>query len=99
MTRPLSARALRAARQQADHMSDRLAELGSAAMFHATVSNVVAGGAKDGNALVQVTYRGQTSTCAGYPDTYTDPQVGDRVLCVITRDHQLEIMHRTIGAP
>lgn len=98
MTRPLTPQALRTARRQADRTSDRLAALDPGAIFHATVTNVAAGLAADGNAIAQVTYRGQVCTCAGYPAGYT-PAAGDRVLCVITRDHQLEILHRSVGAP
>lgn len=88
----------RAAFQFADRTSARLAELDSGATFHATVTTVAAGAARDGNALVQVKYRGRAVTCAGYPAAYS-PAVGDRVLCLITRDHQLAILHRSVGAP
>lgn len=93
-----SPRLQRAAFQFADRNSERLADLDSGATFYATVTTVAAGAAGDRNALVQVTYRGRANTCAGYPDGYT-PAVGDRVLCLITRDHQLAILHRAVGAP
>ena len=98
MTQPSAALA-RVARQFADRTSARINATDTGSIFYATVTTVAAKQAGNKvDALVQVTYRGQAATVAGYPDTYT-PAIGHRVLCVITRDHQLAILHRSIGAP
>lgn len=86
-----------AARRFADAQTDRLAELPGARQLIATVTDVIAAGAADGNALVSVTWRGSTLVAAGYPDTYT-PATGDRVKCSLVAD-QLLIDFRIIGHP
>lgn len=97
MTAP-SRQLARAARQLADQQSARIAAMDSGSSFYATVSDVSAGASIEGQAVVKVSYRGTDTTAAGYPDSYT-PVVGHRVLCLVTRDHQLAILHRSIGSP
>jgi hypothetical protein len=92
-------RKAQAARAFADANTARIVEADSGDFFHADVTAVAPGKAKDGvHALVQVTYRLQTTTAAGYPDFYT-PAVGDRVFCAVTKYHSLEILHRSVGEP
>lgn len=82
----------------ADEQNARAAEAASAASpVIATVATVTAGGASDGNALVVVTYRGVSTTVAGYLNSYT-PTVGNRVLGVFI-DNQLIVLGRVIGHP
>jgi hypothetical protein len=89
----------RAARAFADANTARIVEADSGDVFHCTVTTVATGQAADGvHDLVQVTYRGSPITVAGYPrgDTYA---VGDRVFCLVTKYHSLEILHCSVGAP
>lgn len=62
-----------------------------------TVTAVTAGGASDGNALVQVTRFGQQRKANGYLNSYT-PTVNDRVLAVYV-DDQLIVLGKVIGKP
>jgi hypothetical protein len=62
----------------------------------ATVASVTAGGAKDGNALCQITWRGSVAAAA-YAAGYT-PTAGDVVL-VLVQLPQLVIIDRVIGTP
>ena len=85
---------------EAHLLADTLTELIAGAdspPIIATVAVVTAGGASDGNALVQVKRRGTTYKAAGYLNTYT-PAVNDRVLCVYV-DHQLIVLAKIIGKP
>jgi hypothetical protein len=86
---------VRAARRLADQQSERIADVPGARLLRATVATVTAGGADDGNASVEVTWRGANYLVADYPDSYT-PIVGHRVLCAIV-DSQLSILHHGIG--
>lgn len=88
----------RAARRLADQQTSRLAEVGTARIFKATVTTVRAGGASDGLALVKVTYRGSEVLVNDYPDSYT-PALGHRVRCVLDADSELSILHHCVGAP
>jgi hypothetical protein len=63
----------------------------------ATVAAVSAGGAADGNALVTVTWRGQ-STKAAYLASYT-PVVGHVVVVLYQPPGGLLILGRVIGTP
>lgn len=96
MTEPSRAIA-RAARRVADQQTARLVDVGSARLFRATVTTVTPGAARDGLALVMVTYRGQENTVAGYPDAYT-PAVGHRVVCASIAD-AWSILSREVGQP
>lgn len=86
-----------AARRLADRQTEALAAVPSARLVVLTVTQVTAGAAADGNALVEVTWRGTPLTVSGYPDTYT-PAEGDRVRCSLS-DGQLFIDFRIIGRP
>lgn len=86
-----------AARRFADQQSDRLADVPVSRHIRATVATVTEGAAVDGNAVVQVTWRGAVLTVSDYPDSYT-PVVGHRVLCVLV-DGLLSILHHGIGYP
>jgi len=86
-----------AARRFADAQSDRLAAVPASRLFRATVSDVIPGGAADGNALVRVLWRGAEFDVADYPDSYT-PAVNHRVLCALV-DNQPSILHHGIGHP
>lgn len=98
MTDPARYKA-RAARAFADANTARIDAANTGDAFHADVTTVAPGQAKDGvHALVQVTYRLGTTTVAGYPSTYT-PTVGDRVFCIVTKYHSLEILHVSVGEP
>lgn len=93
MSRVLQQQAMRVADQQ----SNRLRAAAQVGPVIATVSAVSAGGAKDGNALVSVRWRGQVVTVAGYAASYT-PAVDHRVLCLLV-DNQLVIAFRIVGYP
>jgi hypothetical protein len=91
MTRSLDA----AIRKSADAQGDRIADAIPTTGFRATVTSVVPGGAPDGNARVQVRWRGNVITVAGYASSYT-PVVGHRVTCDFI-DNQVSIAYRSIG--
>lgn len=93
-----SARFNQAIRRFADQQSTRIAAARTADAFYGTVTTVTPGASVDGLAVVGVTYRGVEMTAVGYPDSYT-PAVGHRVLCLLTTDSQLAILHRSVGAP
>lgn len=61
------------------------------------IATVTPAGASDGNALVEVTYRG-TTTAAAYPSTYT-PVVGHTVNLLVTSTGSVFILGRFIGTP
>ncbi len=61
------------------------------------IATVTAGAAADGNALVEVTYRGVT-VAAAYPSTYT-PVVGHTVNLLVTSAGSVFILGRFIGTP
>lgn len=84
-----------AARRSADAAGERIADAIPTTGFKATVTSVVAGGAPDGNARVQVRWRGNVITVAGYASSYT-PVVGHRVRCDYD-DNQVTIAYRAIG--
>lgn len=86
-----------AARRLADQQAAKITAASGGGQVIATVVAVTAGAASDGNALVQVTFRGQAVTVSGYADTYT-PAVGHRVVCAYI-DNQLVVQHRIIGHP
>jgi hypothetical protein len=94
VTGPLNA----IARRFADAQSDRLAGMESSSTYFVTVASVTAGAASDGNALVTVTWRGNTVAVQGYYASYT-PAVGHRVEVGLTTDNQLVIRGRVIGQP
>lgn len=93
-------RAMRqAAHRAADQQTARTAPERHDPFVRAVVSDVTPGGAADGvAALVMVTWANAEVPVADYPDSYT-PVAGDPVLCVLTADHQLSILHRSIGQP
>jgi hypothetical protein len=84
----------RAARRLADQTSARLADTPTARLIVATVVTVTAGASPEGNALVQVSWRGETYTAAGYAAGYT-PAPGHRVRCELV-DNQLLIAYRIL---
>lgn len=82
----------------ADQQSQRIAD--AAAMpvvFFATITTVTAGGARDGNALVKVTWFGRENRVNGYVNTYT-PVVNDRVVCAYD-GVQVVVLGKVIGHP
>ena len=81
-----------------DQTSDRIRRAQTPPSFFATVASVTAGAARDGNALVAITYRGEQITVAGYAGSYSSPAQGHRVLCH-TVDHQVVIVCRVVGYP
>lgn len=88
----------RAARRVADQNKSLLDRaLALVGLGLGSVSSVTAGGAADGNALVQVSYRGSSNAAAGYLNTYT-PVANDWVLFVRV-DDQLIVLGRVIGRP
>lgn len=93
-------RAMRqAANRAADQQIARTAPERLDPFVRAVVSDVTPGGAADGvAALVQVTWSLGSAYVNDYPDSYT-PVAGDPVLCLLTADHQLSILHRSIGQP
>lgn len=86
-----------AARRFADANTARIAEVPSERLIVATVTDVAAGAAPDGNALVTVTWRGSPCSVSGYLASYT-PAEGHRVVCAYI-DNQLIITGRVIGQP
>lgn len=86
-----------AVRRYQDAIARRLNEADNSRQIVATIATVTAGGAKDGNALVQVTWRGATLTVKGYAASYT-PVVGHRVVCDYV-DNQLIVAYRVVGQP
>lgn len=84
-------------RRFADTNSSRIAAAESTRQVLVTIATVTVGGAGDGNALVKVSWRGQTVTVAGYAASYT-PVVGHRVVCDYI-DNQLIVAYRVIGQP
>lgn len=67
-----------------------------ATVFQAQVTNVLSGTAADGNALVQVSWRGSKFTAA-YLSTYA-PAIGHQVAVVLAGSEPL-ILGRVIGTP
>ena len=86
-----------AVRAFADANTAALDDIPATRQIVATIATVTAGGAKDGNALVTVTWRGRTFPVNGYNRTYT-PVVGHRVVCDYI-DSQLWIAYSPVGAP
>jgi hypothetical protein len=86
-----------AVRRFADSTSDRIGAMASTRQELATISAVTPGGAKDGNALVELQWRGDVYIAAGYAAAYT-PVVGHRVVCDYI-DNQLIVAYRVIGMP
>jgi hypothetical protein len=84
-------------RRSADAQGDRIAEAIPTTGFLATVTSVAANAATDGNARVQVRWRGGVITASGYASSYT-PVVGHRVKCDYI-DNQVLIAYRVIGSP
>lgn len=97
MTTPLSRAAATAVRRFADSTSARITEAARSGPIVVQVTAVAPGAAKDGNALVTITWRGATARVNGYAASYT-PVVGHRVVCDYI-DNQLVIAYRVIGAP
>lgn len=93
MSRELDA----AVRAFADAGTASLAEVASTKQIVATITTVTAAAAKDGNALVTVTWRGREFPVNGYNRTYT-PVVGHRVVCDYI-DSQLFIAYSPVGNP
>jgi hypothetical protein len=93
-------RAMRqAANRAADQQTARTAPDRLDPFVRAVVTSVTPGGAADGvAALVKVSWGNGEVPVSDYPDSYT-PAIGDPVLCVLTADHQLSILHRSIGQP
>lgn len=81
MSRQLDA----AARAFADANKARISAIPRDRDFFADVATVTAGAGLGGNALVVVSYRGQSLTASSYSAAYT-PVVGDRVLCGFVAD-------------
>lgn len=87
-----------AVRRFADANTARIAAATSnSRQIIASIVTVTAGAASDGNAKVQVSWRGTVCTANGYAASYT-PVVGHRVVCDFT-DSQLIIAYRIIGQP
>jgi hypothetical protein len=94
MTSPkLGALVRRFADQQQQHIAAGPADR----RIVAQIATVTAGGASDGNALVTVTWRGQTLTANGYNRSYA-PVVGHMVVCDLIGG-QLLIAYSPVGAP
>jgi hypothetical protein len=88
-----------AANKHADKQIARTAPEHVSPFIRAQVTTVTAAGAADGvSALVKVTWGNAEVTVSDYPDSYT-PATGHAVLCVLTADHQLSILHHAIGQP
>lgn len=85
-----------AVRRSADDDTDRFADIPQGIPFMGTLTTVTAGAAPDGNAALEVTWRGSVLPVNGYSETYT-PAVGDRVRCVLLADGQLTVDGRYIG--
>jgi hypothetical protein len=88
----------RAAHRDADQQTAALAGLYTGKWVVGTVSDVAAGTASDGLAVVSVTYRGGESVAAAWNVAATFA-VGDTVLCALTDDHQLIPVCVLGGAP
>lgn len=84
----------RAVRQSADANSAKIAARPTT-QFWTTVTTVVPGGGRGGNALVKIEWRGSELEVAAYAASYT-PAVGHRVLCDVVSD-QISIAYRGIN--
>lgn len=93
----LTPAALAAVHRFADVNSARINAAADVGRVITTVASVTAGGARDGNAKVTVTWRGASCVVSGYAASYT-PVVGHRVVCDFI-DNQLIIAYRIIGQP
>jgi hypothetical protein len=86
-----------ASRALADSQSASLQAIPDDQRLVLTITAVVAGGAKDGNAKVTVAWRGKDAVVNGYNANYT-PVIGHRVVCDYI-DNQIFIDYRPIGQP